>query len=324
MNKYNAKSCSVAIGSAVMLAFSSGVLFADELDSRYTDRTGNLVADPPEDESQWLDPDVLVFAYSPVEDPAVYEEVFAEFTEHLQSELDRTVQWFGVQSTSAQIEAMRAGRLHVSGFASGSVQDAVNMAGFVPQTAMGTEEGMIGYRMAIISRQDSDVQSPDDLSGQELAFVSESSGSGYFAPRALLYEEFDMLPGEDYDVVFSGSHDNSILGVYMGDYAAAPVADVVIDRMYQGGRIEDPEGWLHTVYESPLFPSTAYGVAHNLNPDLQEEIKQAFLSFDWEGTMLSEQWEEEDQFVEIDYQQDWEISRVIRQGSQTVAELLGE
>ncbi|SIR05731.1 phosphonate transport system substrate-binding protein [Alkalispirochaeta americana] len=276
------------------------------------------------DSKDWLDPDILVFAYSPVEDPAVYEEVFAEFIDYLSQELGRSVRYFGVRSYAAQVEAMRAGRLHISGFASGSVEDAVNTAGFVPQTAMGNKDGMIGYRMAIIARQDGNINTVEDLKGRTIPFVSESSGSGYFAPRALLYEEFGMLPNTDYDVLFSGSHDNSIMGVFYGDYEAAPVADVVIGRMHAGERIDNPADWMKTVYESPLFPSTAYGVSNKLHPDLQEAIKQAFLEFDWTGTELTKQWEQEDRFVEIDYEQDWEVQRVIRRGSQSVAEILGE
>ena len=109
-----------------------------------------------------------------------------------------------------------------------------------------------------------------------------------------------MLPNRDYDVTFSGSHENSILGVLHKDYVAAPVANTVIDRMEQGGRVEDRSTWMNVIYQSPLFPVTAYGVAHNLHPELQEAIKQAFLDFDWTGTKLKEQWEE-DRFVEIDY-----------------------
>lgn len=318
------RKATVVMMLSLVLVLAVGALAGAELDPRYVDRDGDLVADLPENERDWRNPRTLIFSYSPVEDPAVYEEVFAELTDYLQDRLDRRVQWYGVQSTAAQIEAMRAGRLHISGFASGSVQDAVNVAGFVPQVAMGTENGMVGYRMAIIAHKDSDIKTVDDLKGRKFAFVSESSGSGYFAPRAILYEQFGMLPGRDYDVVFSGSHDNSILGVQIGDYEVAAVASNVVPRMAQGGRIQDPEGWMHTVFQSALFPVTAYGVANNLHPDLQAEIKQAFLEFDWEGTMLNAQWEEEDRFVEVNYAQDWEIMRTIRTGSATVAELLGE
>ncbi|HAI52157.1 MAG: phosphate/phosphite/phosphonate ABC transporter substrate-binding protein [Limnochordia bacterium] len=312
----------LALAGILLLAFALAA-GASELDPRYVDLNGDLVADPPADPKDWKDPDTLIFAYSPVEDPAVYEEVFAEFLDYLSERLGRPVRWFGVRSYAAQVEAMRAGRLHISGFASGSVQDAVNTAGFVPQTAMGTENGMLGYTMVIITRQDSGINSVEDLKGKTIPFVSESSGSGYFAPRALLYEQFDMLPTRDYDVTFSGSHDNSILGVFHGDYVAAPVANTVIDRMELGGRIEERSTWMKVIYESPVFPVTAYGVAHDLHPDLQAAIKQAFLEFDWEGTLLAENWEE-DRFVEIDYLRDWEIQRIIRRGSEVVADLLGE
>lgn len=309
-----------AVALVMLFSFVAG---ASELDDRYVDLDGDLLADVPADPKEWQDPRTLIFAYAPLEDPAVYEEVFAEFVAYLSETLGRPVRWFGVKSYAAQVEAMRAGRLHISGFASGAVQDAVNTAGFIPQTAMGTENGMIGYRMEIIVHKDSGINSVEDLKGKTIPFVSESSGSGYFAPRALLYEEFDMLPNRDYDVTFSGSHENSILGVLHKDYVAAPVANTVIDRMEQGGRVEDRSTWMNVIYQSPLFPVTAYGVAHNLHPELQEAIKQAFLDFDWTGTKLKEQWEE-DRFVEIDYQRDWEVQRVIRSGSAAVAELLGE
>lgn len=306
----------------VNIAQVEDVMFA--LDKRYEDKDGDMVADLPEDESEWVDPDVLIFTYSPVEDPAVYREVFEEFVSYLEQELGRPVQYFNIKSYAAQIEAMRAGRLHISGFASGSVPDAVSTAGFRPMVVMGDENGMISYKMAVITHQESDIHSVEDLKGKEIALVSETSGSGYFTPRALFYEEFGMLPGVDYEVTFSGSHDNSILGVYHRDYIAAPIANTVVGRMYEGDRIENPDNWVRIIYESPPLPVTAYGTAHNLHPDLQEKVKQAFLSFDWEGTHLAEQWEGHDRFGEIDYKKDWEITRTIRRGSETVAELLGE
>ena len=39
------------------------------------------VADTPADSRRWKDPATLVFAYTPVEDPAVYQNVFRPFTE---------------------------------------------------------------------------------------------------------------------------------------------------------------------------------------------------------------------------------------------------
>ena len=43
-----------------------------DLDKAYCDRNGDLVADAPTDPKQLVNPSTLIFAYTPVEDPAVY------------------------------------------------------------------------------------------------------------------------------------------------------------------------------------------------------------------------------------------------------------
>ncbi|HWL72661.1 MAG TPA: phosphate/phosphite/phosphonate ABC transporter substrate-binding protein, partial [Burkholderiaceae bacterium] len=52
-----------------------------QLDTLYCDDNNDLVADVPTDPRKWKDPSTLVFAYTPVEDPAVYLNVFRPFTD---------------------------------------------------------------------------------------------------------------------------------------------------------------------------------------------------------------------------------------------------
>ena len=61
---------------ALVLSISSPAAAADcknrgDLDARYCDDNGDLVADTPKEAGKWLDPDTLVFSYTPVEDPSV-------------------------------------------------------------------------------------------------------------------------------------------------------------------------------------------------------------------------------------------------------------
>ncbi|WP_241903063.1 hypothetical protein [Vibrio breoganii] len=44
---------------ATALMFSAAV---SAMDSRYQDRTGNLVADVPQNEAEWVNPSTLIFA----------------------------------------------------------------------------------------------------------------------------------------------------------------------------------------------------------------------------------------------------------------------
>ena len=107
------------------------------LDKRYCDHDGDLVADTPADSSKWVNPDTLVFSYSPVEDPAVYENVFVEFMAYMGKLTGKKVKWYGADSYAAQVEALRSGRLHVAGISTGPTVFGVNLAGYVPVAIMG-------------------------------------------------------------------------------------------------------------------------------------------------------------------------------------------
>ena len=291
-----------------------------KLGDRYTDADGDLIADIPADASEWIDPDTLIFAYTPVEDPAVYAEVWQGFLDHMSEVTGKRVQFFPVQSNAAQIEAMRAGRLHVAGFNTGSNPLAVACAGFRPFAMMAADDGSFGYEMEIITYPDSGVTAVEDLKGKQLAFTSETSNSGFKAPSAILKAEFDMVAGEDFEAVFSGAHDNSILGVANKDYIAASIANSVKARMLDREVVTDDQ--LVTIYTSQTFPTTGYGTVYNLAPELQDKIREAFFSYDWTDSPLAEEFNRngEDKFVEITFKDEWSVIRTIDAANNVVYE----
>ena len=301
--------------TAVALAVLAFAAPAWALDARFKDANNDMVADAPTDAKQLVDPPTLIFAYTPVEDPAVYAKVWQEFIDHLAKTTGKKVQFFPVQSNAAQIEAMRAGRLHVAGFNTGSNPLAVNCAGFVPFAMMASNKGEFGYEMEIITHPGSGVEKPEDIKGKKMAFTAETSNSGFKAPSALLKDKFKLESGKDYTPVFSGKHDNSILGVANKDYPAAAIANSVKARMIARGVVKADA--LKVVYKSQTFPTTGYGHAYNLKPEVAEKVKQAFFTFKWEGTALLKEFEKSEppaqKFVPITYKQHWQVVREIDQ-----------
>lgn len=288
-------------------------LSSQALDTRFTDADGDLIADAPTDPKDWLDPSTLVFSYTPVEDPAVYAEVWKEFIDHLAKETGKKVQFFPVQSNAAQLEAMRAGRLHVAGFNTGSNPLAVNCAGFVPFAMMASNDDRYGYEMEILTYPGSGIEKVEDIKGKKLAFTSETSNSGYKAPSALLKQEFKMEAGTDFEPVFSGKHDNSILGVANKDYPAAAIANSVLSRMLERDVVKSEQ--LVSIYKSQSFPTTGYGYVYNLKPELAEKVKEAFFNFNWEGTGLAKEFNPveppQEKFMPISYKEHWQVVRDI-------------
>lgn len=286
---------------------------ASALDTRFTDADGDMLADIPTDPKDLIDPATLVFAYTPVEDPAVYAKVWDGFLKHMETATGRKVQFFPVQSNAAQIEAMRAGRLHIAAFNTGSNPIAVACAGFRPFAMMASKKDEFGYRMQFITHPGSGIEKIEDIKGKKLAFTSETSNSGYKAPSALLRDQFKMEAKKDYEPVFSGKHDNSILGVANKDFPAASIASSVMDRMMARGVVKREQ--IKVIYESERFPTSGYGVVHNLKPELQAKIKEAFFSFKWEGTELLKEFEKseppQEKFVEISFKDKWKVVRDI-------------
>ncbi|MDX2314927.1 MAG: phosphate/phosphite/phosphonate ABC transporter substrate-binding protein, partial [Gammaproteobacteria bacterium] len=209
-----------------------------------------------------------------------------------------------------QVEAMRSGRLHVAGISTGPTVFGVNLAGYVPMSIMCKGDGSFGYKLQLITQQDSDIMKVSDLKGRKVAHVTPSSNSGNQAPRAL-FKDMGVVPDEDYEVIYSGKHDNSIMGVANRDYDAAPIASSVLDRMASKGIVNKDD--LRVIWESQPFPTTSYGYAHNLHPDLQKSVSDAFLTFDWKGTALAKEFgKQADKFCAITFKEQWKPIRVIQ------------
>ncbi len=276
------------------LSFGNVAIAAEDcyrgtLDEAYCDRNMDQVADLPINPDEWVDPSTLIFTYTPVEDPAVYANIWSGFVDHLSKTTGKKVVFFPVESNAAQLEAMRSGRLHIAGFNTGSNPIAVSCAGFVPFGMMGYMDGSFGYEMEIIVKADSPIQS---------------------AAEAILKGEFDLVADRDFTPTFSGKHDNSILGVYNGDYEIASIANSVLNRMIRRGVIE--EGSIRAVYRSATFPTTGYGHAHNLHPELVAKVKNAFWTFPWsEDELFVNEFKKADKFIGITHKFDWAVIRQI-------------
>lgn len=276
-----------------------------DLDEMYCDDNKDLVADTPTDPKKQKTPSTLVFTYTPVEDPAVYANIFKPFTEHLSQCTGKRVVFYQVQSNAAEIEAMRSGRLHVGGFSTGPTAFAVNIAGAVPFAVKGYADGFQGYNLIVIVKKDTPYQTLADLKGKKLAHTSPSSNSGHMAPVALFPKE-GLTPDKDYKVIFSGKHDQSVMGVNSGDYDAAAVASDVFHRMVQRGQVKEED--FRIIYTSEKFPTSSFAYAHDLEPTFRDQMLKCFYDYRFPEEMKNA-FDGADRFYPVTYEKDWAIVR---------------
>jgi len=282
-----------------------------ELDTMYCDANKDMVADVPTDSKKLKNPSTIVFTYTPVEDPAVYENIFKPFTTYLAKCLDKKVVFYQVQSNAAEIEAMRSGRLHVAGFSTGPTAFAVNLAGAIPFAVKGTEKEFQGYNLIVIVKANSPYQKMADLKGKKFAHTAPSSNSGHLAPLALFPKE-GLTPDKDYKIIFSGKHDQSVMGVNSGDYDAAAVASDVFHRMAERGQVKESD--FRIIYRSQKFPTSSFAYAHDLEPKLADKMLSCFYEYRFPPEMVKA-FDGADRFFPVNYKTTWEPVRAVAAGS---------
>ena len=81
-------------------------------------------------------------------------------------------------------------------------------------------DGSTGYYSIAFARKDSGITKLEDAKGKLFAFAEPNSTSGYLVPAAEMTGTFGPLDQYFSEVKFSGGHEQTIVGVANGDFAA--------------------------------------------------------------------------------------------------------
>jgi phosphonate transport system substrate-binding protein len=257
----------------------------------------------PDNESDWVDPDPLIYVDKPGESgQSQYQDTIQPLLDRLEETTGRTVEWQPVDSNAATVEAFRAGRGHLGDISTGTSAFGVNLGGIVPFAVPISPSGQFGYRLLAITRDDEhDIQSVNDFARDDVTVTHSepASNSGNQAPSALFDQFFDVTAGEDYEREFSGGHDQTARGIAAGDYDAGPICSTCVDDLV--GSTEDIDyDDFKVVWASNPFPPGPLVHRYNLHPDIIEGIKEATIGTDWTGTDYAEATGEAE-YIPLDY-----------------------
>ena len=281
-----------------------------EMAEGLTDADGDLVADPPAEQTKWIDPQALLFSFVASPEAEKSEQAWQPLVEHLAQVTGKPVQYIRFENAPDQLKAIEEGRLHITAINTGNIPEAVVSCGFVPIATPAVGEQKQTYTMKIIVPANSPIKKPEDLKGKEIAFTTAGSNSGCKAPMEVLLRQFKLNPDADYHFIFSRGHEQSIKGIAEGKYQAAAVASDLLDQAVAAGDIE--ESAFTTIYTSEHFPPLAMGYVYNLKPELADKIKSAIMDFNPQGTSAASQLTGDvTGFAPVSYKDDWALVRRI-------------
>lgn len=209
---------------------------------------------------------------------------FKPFADYLEKKLGVKVEVFTASDYAGIVQALSAGHIHL-----GRMGGAAYAAGFIDSKggieplAMNVEpNGGKGYHSVLIVKAGSPYKSIDDLKGKTLAWADPNSTSGYLVPNAALRDS-GIDPQKYFSrTLFSGGHEQSVLGVLKGNFDSAFTWTspghqsgqfrIMIDRGML--KLED----IRIVWQSPLIANPLWAVPKAIPADMKKDLLAVFLN----------------------------------------------
>ena len=218
---------------------------------------------------------VLRVSAIPDEAPTELQRKFKPLGEYLEDKLDMKVEFQPVSDYAGVVEALGAKRVDLAwlgGFT--FVQARLRTGDAIPLVQREQDAAFTSTFIA----SDPSVDEHADLKGKSFAFGSVSSTSGHLMPRYFLQQS-----GIDVDtffdrVAFSNAHDATVAWVQSGRVAGGVLNSSVWQKLLDEGKVDTAK--VHAYATTPDYYDYNWTARGDLDPQLTQRIKQAFLELD--------------------------------------------
>ncbi|MBL4610983.1 MAG: putative selenate ABC transporter substrate-binding protein [Pseudomonas sp.] len=214
----------------------------------------------------------------PDEAPTELLRKFEPLGEYLEQELGMPVTFQPVSDYAGVVEALGSGRLDLAWLGGFTFVQAHLRSGDAIPVVQREQDAV--FTSTFITA-DPDVKEHADLEGKSFAFGSVSSTSGHLMPRYFMQQE-----GIDADaffsrIAFSGAHDATAAWVESGRVDAGVLNASVWDKLVAEGKVDTDK--VRVYQRTPTYFDYNWTVRGDLEPELVEKIRQAFLKLDPEN-----------------------------------------
>ncbi len=135
-----------------------------------------------------------------------------------------------------------------------------------------------GYYGVIITKKESGLKTMKDIKGKIWAFTDPNSTSGTLVPKVYFYKELKIDPEKYFSkVIYSGSHEASMLAVKNGKVDAASTND--IDMARGDGKRWNAKEDFEIIWKSELIPASPIAYRKDLPASLKKALKEAFIAY---------------------------------------------
>ena len=190
------------------------------------------------------------FAVAPVLSPEKSFSAYRLLTQYLAHRLKTPVELVQRKTYIEVNEMLRTGTIQFALVCTGAYVVGDREFG-LRLVAVPRYRGMLTYRSFVIVRRDSSIQNIEDLRGRRIALTDPLSNSGYFYPMYLI-RSIGEKPNSFFSrMLFTYSHDSSMLAVEEGIADAAAVDSLIFE--YELARDPEQQNKFRVIHRSPPY-----------------------------------------------------------------------
>lgn len=231
-----------------------------------------------QDEEECSNPDSLTFSVIPTEDIALHAKRYQPLLDWLKEKTGKNIEFYAPTSYNGVIEAMRSDFVDMAGFGAFSyilAHKKANAEVFAARVDATQKEQ--GYYSYMVTKDDSGIDSLEDLKNKTFAYTDPGSTSGKLIP-SYTFEKADIDTDKFLDrTIFAGGHQSAVLAVKRGQVDAAAVASTVYQRMANRGEIDKDN--IVVFKKSSLLPLAPQTYRADLCESVKKDIREAYSTF---------------------------------------------
>ncbi|MDP1611255.1 MAG: phosphonate ABC transporter substrate-binding protein [Sulfuritalea sp.] len=221
---------------------------------------------------------VVQFSSVSAENQAATTARFKEMAEVFKQKTGVEMKIFTASDYAGTVQALTSGQIQMAQVGASAYSSAwIDSDGQVePLVANKELDGQLGYHSILIVKTDSPYKKLEDLKGKTLAWADANSTSGYLIPLVSLRAAGIEPQSYFGKTLFSGGHEQSVLGVINGQFDSAFTWS---SKGHNAGQIRAmvDRGVLkmdqfRVIWESPLIPNPVVMVRKDMPADMKRDL----------------------------------------------------
>ena len=223
-------------------------------------------------------PKQLTLGLIPTESTDNITDRFDNLAKYLEKKLGLEIKIQAATDYAGVITAMQFKHVDVAYFGPKSYVEAADRAGAEALVMEVAQDGTKGYHGIIITKKGSSITSMEQARGKVWAFTDPNSTSGTLVPTVYFVKTMQIDPEKYFSkVIYSGSHEASILAIKGGKVDIASTNDLDLAR--GNGKSWETDKDFQIIWTSSLIPGSPMACRKDLPDSLKQALKEAFLSY---------------------------------------------